>query len=362
MKSTSHSLAEIAQALGAQAHGDTGLRVNTAAEPVEAGPNDLALAMSEEYAAGLGQGRARAAMLWHGADWRALGLEGAIWVERPRFAMAGLTALLAPQRGFGEGIHPSAVIAPGAQIANGVSIGPLSVVGEGARIGENSTIGAHCVIAPQAHLGPNAHLSDGVKIGHGVQIGARFIAQPGVSVGGDGFAFVTPEKSGVEEVRESLGEQRGANAQSWHRIHSLGGVRIGDDVEIGANSCIDRGTIRDTVIGNGTKMDNLVQIGHNVITGEDCLICAQVGVAGSTRLGNNVVLGGQSGISDNLTLGDHVITGGGTIVLSNQPAGRVLLGYPAMKMERHIESYKALRRLPRLLQRLQKSGSNTPQE
>ena len=126
-------------------------------------------------------------------------------------------------------------------------------------------------------------------------------------------------------------------------------ISIGDDVELGANACIDRGTVRDTQIGNGCKFDNLAQIGHNVVIGNDCLICAQVGIAGSSRIGNNVVLGGQTGVSDNIFIGDNVITGGATKVLSNVPAGRVMLGYPAMKMDTQLDIYKQLRRLPRVI-------------
>jgi UDP-3-O-[3-hydroxymyristoyl] glucosamine N-acyltransferase len=179
-------------------------------------------------------------------------------------------------------------------------------------------------------------------------IGHRFFAQPGVRIGGDGFSFVTPEKSAVEEVRDTLGDQGSTDAQAWARIHSLGAVQIGDDVEVGANSCIDCGTIRDTVVGSGTKIDNLVQIGHNVVIGQDCMICAQSGIAGSSRLGNNVVLGGHTGVSDNVFIGDRAITGGATVVLSNIPAGRVMLGYPAVKMDTQLELHKAQRRLPRL--------------
>jgi len=165
-------------------------------------------------------------------------------------------------------------------------------------------------------------------------------------------------------VRDTLGDAGHGTAQSWARIHSLGSVQIGDDVELGANSCIDRGTVRDTIVGNGCKFDNLAQIGHNVVIGDDCMICAQVGVAGSTRIGRNVVLGGQTGVSDNVFVGDNVITGGATKVLSNVPAGRVMLGYPAIKMDKQIELHKLLRRLPRLfgdVAALKKGVSNRPE-
>ncbi len=343
-----YTIQEIATALGAKAFGAVTLSINGVCEPAQAGPADLALAMSEKYAGDLGTGRARAAMLWEGADWRALGLEAAIIAPRPRFAMSGLTAMMDAGQGFGAGIHPSAVIDSTARLGVGVSVGPLAVISAGAVIGAGSVIGPQCFIGAQVSLGDNAFLREGVKIGARVRIGAGFIAQPGATVGGDGFSFVTPEPSGVERARESLGKEAIGDVQSYARIHSLGSVVIGDDVELGANACIDRGTIRDTVIGNGVKFDNLAQIGHNVTIGNDCLICAQVGIAGSTRVGRNVVLGGQSGVSDNLFIGDNVITGGATKVLANVPAGRVMLGYPAVKMDSQIEIYKGLRRLPRL--------------
>jgi UDP-3-O-[3-hydroxymyristoyl] glucosamine N-acyltransferase len=287
-------------------------------------------------------------MLFPGADWQAYGLEAALIAPRPRYALSGLSAMMDPGQGFGAGIHPSAVIDPSAEIGDGVSIGPFSIISAGARIGAGCVIGPQCFIGQDAQLGPDGFLREQVTIGARVRIGARFIAQPGARIGGDGFSFVTPEKSAVEAVRESLGDQGETSAQPWARIHSLGSVQIGDDVEIGANSCIDCGTIRDTQIGDGVKIDNLVQIGHNVVVGRDCMICAQSGIAGSSRLGNNVVLGGHTGVSDNVFIGDRAITGGATVVLSNVPAGRVVLGYPAVKMETQLEIHRAQRRLPRL--------------
>ncbi|MFV2035782.1 MAG: UDP-3-O-(3-hydroxymyristoyl)glucosamine N-acyltransferase, partial [Halocynthiibacter sp.] len=161
----------------------------------------------------------------------------------------------------------------------------------------------------------------------------------------------------VEKARENLGAPgagpaKELTAQKWTRIHSLGAVDIGDDVEVGANVTIDRGTIRATRIGRGTKLDNQVHLGHNVEIGEDCLLCGQVGVAGSARIGNRVVLGGQCGVSDNIFIGDDVVAGGATKIFTNAPAGRVLLGSPAVKMESQVEMQKALRRLPRLLRDL----------
>ncbi|MCR8547284.1 UDP-3-O-(3-hydroxymyristoyl)glucosamine N-acyltransferase [Salipiger sp. P9] len=343
-----YSIADIAKALGLEAQGETSLRVNGVAEPAMAGPQSLALAMKPDFAAQIAQGQAQAAMLWAGADWRDFGLKAAILAKRPRHALSGLSAMMDPGAGFAPGIHPSAVIDPTAELGADVSVGPFTVIGPEARIGAGAVIGPQCHIGWQAELGPGALLHPGVRIGARVTIGARLIAQPGAVIGGDGFSFVTPEPSGVEKVRETLGREGDDAAQVWARIHSLGGVTIGDDVEIGANACIDRGTVRDTKIGSGTKIDNLVQVGHNVVVGENCLLCGQVGIAGSTRLGNNVVLGGQTGVVDNIFVGDNVITGAGTMLMANVPAGRAMLGYPATKMDSHVESYKGLRRLPRL--------------
>ena len=342
------TLDQIAAALGARLEGDAGIAISRASEPSLADRDSLALAMDPKYADGLAAGDARAAILWDGADWRALGLEAAIFVPRPRYAMAGLTRLMDPGPEIAPGIHPSAVIDPTAEIGEGAAIGPFVVIGARAVIGPNARIAAQAIVAEDARIGADALLLQGVKVCARVVIGDRFIAQPGAVIGADGFSFVTPEKSAVENVRDTLGDASDAAKQSWTRIHSLGAVRIGDDVELGANTCIDRGTIRDTEIGSGTKLDNLVHIGHNVRIGRDCLICGQVGMAGSARIGDRVVMAGQCGVNDNIFVGDDVIAGGATKIFTNAPAGRVLLGYPAMKMESHVEAYKGLRRLPRL--------------
>ncbi|WP_300066184.1 UDP-3-O-(3-hydroxymyristoyl)glucosamine N-acyltransferase [uncultured Ruegeria sp.] len=339
---------QIAEALGAECQGDAGLTIIRAAEPGDAGPTDLAMAMAPKYAEALSNGDARAAVLWEGADWQALGLSAAVFVPRPRMAMAGITAMLDRGQGIEPGIHPSAVVDPTAQIAANVSIGPLTVVGARAQIGAGALIGAHCVIGLDVILGESAVLREMVSIGARARIGDRFIAQPGARIGGDGFSFVTPEVSGVENVRKTMGDQGDAKAQTWLRIHSLGAVEIGDDVEVGANCTIDNGTIRNTCIGNGTKLDNLVHVGHNTRVGQDCLLCGQTGVSGSVEIGNNVVLGGQTGVVDNIFIGNGVISGGGTKILSNVPAGRVIMGYPGIKMESHTDIYKAQRRLPRM--------------
>ncbi len=357
-----YTIAEIAEALGAEAAGDLSLTVRAAAEPASAGEDDLALALAPSYGAQLARGQARAAVLWPGADWAGLGLKAAIFAPRGRLAMARLTGLLAPDPGIGPGVHPSAVIDPSARIGEGVAIGPLVVIGADVQIGAGCRIGAHVTLGQGARIGAGGLIHAGVRIGARVVIGARFIAQPNAVVGSDGFSFVTATPSHVEVSRATMGQGPVTVPEdpTWHRIHSLGSVVIGDDVEIGAGATIDSGTIRPTSLGNGCKLDNQVHIGHNVVLGDHCLMAGQSGVAGSTVIGSRVVIGGQSGIADNLRIGDDVVISGATVVMSNVPAGRVMMGSPAVRMGQQVEMYKALRRLPRWMQQ-QKAVPNPGQ-
>ena len=340
------TIAELARALDARLWGDGSLTVHGAAEAGQAQDGQIALATTPAYGERLEPGGV--ALLAEGMDPEALGLRAAILVGRPRLAMAGLTRAFDPGPGIAPGIHPSAVIDPTAQVPEDAAIGPFVVIGAGVRLGQGARIASHVSIGRDTVIGRDVLLHPGVRIAHGVTMGDRVILHPGVSIGADGFSLVTPETSGVEEIRHTLGERHEIRQQHWTRIHSLGGVEIGDDVEVGANSTIDRGTIRATRIGRGTKIDNLVQIGHNCTVGEDSMLCGLVGVAGSARIGNRVVLGGQVGVSDNIFVGDDVIAGGATKIFTNAPAGRVLLGSPAVKMETHVEAQKNIRRLPRL--------------
>lgn len=344
------SVRDIAAALGAEALGAADLLVSGVAEPALAGPTDLALAMRPEYAAGLAEGRARVAVIGADMDWQALGLEAAIVAPRPRYAMAGVTAAMDPGPGIAPGVHKMAVIDPSAMIGEGACVGPFVVIGAGVRIGARARIASHCSIGAGAVIGDDALLHEGVRVCHHVQIGDRFIAQPGAVLGGDGFSFVTPQKSTVEAARASLGTSTDAAVeQSWVRIHSLGSLIIGNDVEVGSNAAIDRGTIANSEIGDGTKIDNLVHIGHNCVIGKDCLICGQTGFAGSVQMGDRVVLGGKCGVSDNITIGSDVVAAGASKLFTNVPSGRMIMGHPAVKMDTHVEMYKALRRLPRTM-------------
>jgi UDP-3-O-[3-hydroxymyristoyl] glucosamine N-acyltransferase len=343
------TVARIAVGLGARFEGAGDVAVRGAAEPSDATADDLALAMAPAYAEGLARGRAVAALLWEGADWRSLGLRAAIFAPRPRLALAGLTAMLDPGPDLAPGIHPSAIVDPSARLGVGAAIGPFAVIGRDVVIGARARIGAHCTIGAAAHVGDDAMFGPGVRIGARCRIGHRAILHSGAVIGTDGLSFVTPEKSGVERARETMADAGAPVAQGWTRIHSLGAVQIGDDVEVGANACIDRGTIRDTFVGDGCKIDNLVHIAHNVRLGRDCLLAALTGIAGSTTVGDRCVFGGQSGVVDNITIGNDVISTGGTKILSNVSSGKVMMGYPAVRMDLHIDIYKALRRLPRFL-------------
>jgi len=356
------SLSEIAAALGAELDGDGAIEVSGAAEPVSARDDQLALAMSPEFAADLPETHARAALVLAGVDWKAAGLEAAVLVPRARVAMSGLSKLFDPGPDIAGGIHPGAVIDPSAVVGPNAAIGPFAVIGPDVRIGGNARIASHVTVERGAVIGDDALLLAGVRIGHGVEIGERFIAQPNAVIGGDGFSFVTAEKSGAETARETMESPEGAALQPWLRIHSLGSVVIGNDVEIGANSAVDRGTVRATRIGDGTKIDNLVQIGHNCVIGRNCLLCGMSGLAGSVTLGDHVVVGGRAAVADNLTIGDGAVISGGSGVASNVAAGRFVMGYPAVRMDQHTEIYKALRRLPRLVREvraLQKAVSKS---
>ncbi len=350
-----YTVQEIADALGLPAVGDTDLMLAGPAQPAEAGADDLALAMVDGFARDLHQSAARAALIGEGQDWRALGLSAAIIAQRPKVAMSGVTQLFASQIHAPAGIHPSAIVSDSAHIGDGASIGPFCVIEPGAKIGRNARILSHVSIGADAVIGDDVLLHAGVRIGARVSIGQRFIAQPNAVVGGDGFSFATPEPGAVEAARKGRNAEQAQLADNaFLRTHSLGAVEIGDDVELGAGSTIDRGTIKNTRIGTGTKIDNLVMIGHNVAVGRHCLLCAQVGLGGSSVVADHVVLGGQVGVADHVHIGSNVVAAGKSGISSNVPGNRFIMGNPAFKMAANVESYKAYRRLPQLVAKLEK--------
>ena len=346
------TVAELAQALGATAVGDVGQLISAPSEPASAVKGMLALAMDESYRAALEQGSATVAILWPDADWQALGLTAAIFVPRARYAMSGVTGVFGVDPDVDQGIHPSAVIDPSATVGDNPSIGPFVTIGANAIIGANVRILPHSSISENVKIGDNALIYEGVRIRARVEIGDDFIAQSNAVIGADGFSFVTPEKGAAEEAR-SLTDEITGDRSEYARINSLGTVVIGDRVEIGAGSTIDRGTISNTEIGTGTKLDNMVHVGHNVKVGKHCLLCGQVGIAGSSVLHDRVILGGQAGVSDHVTMGENSIATGKAAVISHVPPNRVVMGNPAVTMKTSIESYKAMRRLPRFMRKFE---------
>ena len=193
--------AEIAAALGVEAQGDGSLTITRVTEPASATGADLALAMKPEFADQISAGAAQAALLWQGADWQSYGLKGAILMDRPRYGMSKLSAMMDAGQGYAPGIHPTAIIDPTAQIGADVSVGPFSIIGAGSVIGDNAVIASHVTIAPRVSIGADALIHPGVRIMADTRIGDRVILHGNVVIGGDGFSFVTPEKSAVEQVQ-----------------------------------------------------------------------------------------------------------------------------------------------------------------
>ena len=345
-----HRLEEIARATGLKLVGDGSIEVERPSEPATAGPRDLALAMSPKFAEALQTIQVRAAVVWAEADWQGYGLEGALIAEKPRVALAGITTFYQHSVDVAVGIHPTAVIEAGAEIGDGAAIGPFTVNGHAAKIGANAQIASHVTVGAGCEVGKDALLYPGVRIGARCRIGDRFIAQPNAVIGADGFSFEPPDRSAVEAARASGNSENTIRAAQYLRIHSLAAVEIGDDVEIGAASTIDRGTISPTRIGSGTKIDNLVQIGHNVQVGQTCLLCAQVGIAGSTSIGDRVVLGGRVGIADHRRIGSDVMCAAGSLVAGHIPDRSIVMGIPAAPRDQAARQIAAMRRLPRLVE------------
>ncbi|MEM6662261.1 MAG: UDP-3-O-(3-hydroxymyristoyl)glucosamine N-acyltransferase [Pseudomonadota bacterium] len=343
------TLTDIARATGLELVGDGDLVVRSPAAPGDAGSGDLALAMSDSYADALSGSAAEAAVVWEGADLAALGLKGALLASRPRVALAQVTDAFQHPHGVSPGVHETAIVAASAEIGANAAIGPFTIIGEGARIGRDAVIGAHVSIGADAVIGANALIYDGVRIGARCKIGDDFIAQPNAVIGADGFSFEPPERGNVEAAKQDGALDSARRTTGFLRIHSLAAVEIGNDVEIGATTTIDRGTIAPTRIGHGTKIDNQVQIGHNVQVGQMCLICAQTGIAGSTSVGDRVVLGGKCGIADHVKIGSDVVCAAGTMVATNISPKSIMMGMPATDRNKAIEQFMAIRRLPQMV-------------
>ena len=340
-------IAELAAQLGANFEGNGDLVVERPVNPdCEDVESALAIATAPEYADKLGARNFKAAVLAEGDDWRQYGLEAAIFVSRPRYSLATITRQFSAPMPSSAGVHPTSIIEEGADIGAAVSIGPFCIIEKGAIIGDGTRVLDHVTIGAGAIIGEDCLVRSGVRIGHGVRLGHRVIVHQNAVIGADGFSFVTPEPSAVEVASESTSGETNAQDGRLARIYSLGAVTIGDDVEIGAGTTIDRGTLADTNVGAGTKIDNQVQIGHNVVIGSACVLCAHVGIAGSVQIGDRVVLGGKSGVADNVKIGSDVLVAAASAVGGNVAPRSIMMGVPAQKRDQALKLLVALRRLP----------------
>lgn len=342
-------LRDVATALSAPFIGDGEIDIQGIADPTnENRPSDLVLAMTPDAVAALENCNSRAAIVAVGCDAPLDRFDAVITVDRPRVALAILTNLFVRPIRLDAGIHSTAVIAPDAEIAEGVAIGALTVVGSRTRISGGTMIHAHATIGANVTIGSSCLIYPGVRIGDHARIGDRAILHNNVSIGADGFSFVTPDRGSVESAK-TVGRVEVSNGRVL-RINSIGTVVLEDDVEIGANTAIDRATITATRICRNTKIDNLVQIGHNVVIGEDCIICGMVGISGGVKIGDRVVLGGGVGIADHVRIGSDAVIGAGSAVASNVPAKAVLVGRPAIPRERAFEQLRLIGRLRSLFE------------
>jgi UDP-3-O-[3-hydroxymyristoyl] glucosamine N-acyltransferase len=363
--SKTYTTQAIAQALDGRLIGDGNILITRVTHPADVrGAHDLALAVDAGLLPLLAKTAARAAVISGEAEIEPGFIDACIVIDRPRLAMAKLTALFAEQVAVPRGIHPTAVIEDGAQLGENVAVGAQCYVGTGAAIGVGSVLHPQTYVGPGAVIGRDAIIYSGAKIGDRCVLGDRCIVHFNASIGADGFSFVTPQPGSVEEVKAGTGSTVSAANHELVRIASLGIVEIGDDVEIGANTSIDRGTIAATRVGNGTKIDNQVQIGHNVVIGENVLICGRVGIAGSVRIGNRVVLGGAAGVADHVGIGDDAVILAMSGIGGNVPARSVVGGFPAMPRERLMRNifnvgrlkhfYKKIEGLAERLDRIEK--------
>lgn len=330
------SLAEVAALLGAELVDaqDPAAEVTGLAPLDQAGPGAVSFIANKKYESALTDCAALAVIctpeLAKNPHSTAL-----IVHDNPYLAFARLLATLNPPPRQAPGVHASAVVAPDAELGEGVSVGPNVSIGAGAKVGARTILKPGVVLGPGAEVGEDSLLYANVSIYHGCKIGARCILHSGCVVGSDGFGFATDTTRGVHE-----------------KIPQVGIVVVEDDVEIGANSAIDRAVMGETRIGAGTKIDNLVQIAHNVQVGRGCFLVAQVGIAGSTSLGNFVTLAGQVGLAGHLKIGDMVQVGAQSGVGRDVPAGTKMLGSPATLGSDMKRIYATRLRLPKMRQEL----------
>lgn len=345
------TLEQIAQITGGLLSKSQDVTITNIAPPMLANENTLALALGEEEIANLSSSKAKAALVPLGVN-----IDGytTIEVERPRLAMMKLITLFYSAPETNEGVHPTAVVHPEAKLGQNVSIGPNAVVAKGAVIGDNTTVLANCYIGNYAEIGSECFFHAGVNIGDRVKVGNKVILHHGVSLGADGFSFVTENPNNIEQARKDGEIKEGNVEQVIFKINSIGNVIIGNNVEIGANSAIDRGTIENTVIGDNTKIDDLVMIGHNCKIGKGCMIVSQVGIAGSCEIGDRVVIAGQAGLADHIKIGSDTIIAAKAGVTKSFPEKSIIVGAPAVPRKEFIKQLKIMKDAGELINKFKK--------
>jgi UDP-3-O-[3-hydroxymyristoyl] glucosamine N-acyltransferase len=323
-------LREIAEHLGCALRGDGEVEIRRVAGIERAGQGDLTFVANIRYLGHLAATRASAVII-HPETPTAL---PALLSTNPYLVFARAVALLHPEARPAPGVDPSARVDPTAVLGEGVHVGALAVIGPRARVGARSLIHPHVVVYADATIGEDCCLHSAVQVREGCRLGNRVIVQNGAVIGSDGFGFAKDDSGRYEKI-----PQRGI-------------VVLEDDVEIGALTAIDRAALDETRIGRGSKLDNLVQVGHSVTIGEDSVLAGQVGVAGSSRLGSRVTLAGQVGVAGHLTIGDGAIATAQTGIPSDVAPGALVSGYPAIDNRAWLKASALFARLPELLKRV----------
>ncbi len=340
MKLTANDIAKLAEG---DLVGDGARPVSGAAPLDKAGPSDLTFLADPAHAAAAMLSKAGCLLAPRGSEEAFKGFAGSlVFTKNPKYAfMLALRLIEKEVRPLpAPGIHPSAFVSSSASLGKDVHVGPMAVIEDGAEVSDGAVIGAQCYIGRNAKVGRATRLYPGVKIMDACEIGAEVIIHAGAVIGSDGYGYISPR--GTHE-----------------KIPQIGKVIVEGRVEIGANTTIDRAALETTVIGGGTKIDNLVHIAHNVKTGKHCLIMAEAGMAGSAVLGDNVIIGGQSAISDHVTIGDNSVVMGRTGVMTNLPPNQIVFGHLArprllaMKIEALLgklpEMHKAIHKIQKKL-------------
>jgi UDP-3-O-[3-hydroxymyristoyl] glucosamine N-acyltransferase len=341
----SFRLADLAEKIGGELQGDPRRQIEGIRGLDTAGPSDLSFLANPRYRKSAAFSRAGALLVSPSAA----DLEGPdlLIVADPYFALAELLDIVYPRADHFEGVHESAVVGEGATIDATASLGPFSVIGDRSRIGPDVEIHSHVVVGRDCVIGSGSVLYPGVVIYDGVEIGERCRLHSGVVIGSDGFGYAQHDGQHV-------------------KLKHVGRVVVEDDVEIGANTAVDRALLDETRIGAGSKVDNLVQIGHNVTLGRGCLLVAQAGISGSTRLGDGVIVAGQSGLSGHLKLGDGVQVAAKSAVFKSVEAGKKVAGIPATDASSWLRQQAMVARLVELGRRIanleRSSGSPGKQE